>query len=79
MLKLAEIIEAYQNATPEEQEYFIKLQIQHSFFEERINDAIDKFVISGGSLLALVDGVKVGDGLSAEKNDVNINKILETK
>jgi hypothetical protein len=62
MLKLTDIIEAYHNATPKEQEDFIKMQIKHPFFEEKINDAIDKFLITSGMdrLIARVSCLETG-------------------
>lgn len=48
--------------------------------EEKFSDeelrAVDSFLTSGGSVVILADGVKVGQGLSAEKNDTGLNKIL---
>ncbi|NTU98410.1 GldG family protein [Candidatus Falkowbacteria bacterium] len=38
--------------------------------------AIDAYVMHGGSVMFLVDGVKIGDGLSATKNDVGLDKLL---
>jgi len=38
---------------------------------------IDHFFLAGKSLLVLWDGVKVGEGLSAEKNPAGLNTILE--
>ncbi len=38
--------------------------------------AIDAFLMRGSSLLVLVDGVKVGSNLTAEVNDVGLNKLL---
>lgn len=39
--------------------------------------ALDNFVNRGGSILALVDGVKVGQNLSAEVNDVGLDGFFE--
>lgn len=39
--------------------------------------AIDNFIIKGGSLLLLDDGVKVDNGLAASNNDVGLDKFLE--
>jgi ABC-type uncharacterized transport system involved in gliding motility auxiliary subunit len=46
-------------------------------FEEKALKEIDKFLMRGGSLLVLADGVKVGDGLVASKNDTGLDSILE--
>lgn len=50
--------------------------------KEKFNDselkAIDNFLMNGGSLVILVDGVKVDQGLLANKNDLGLNKILES-
>ncbi|MFH1582927.1 MAG: GldG family protein [Candidatus Falkowbacteria bacterium] len=50
--------------------------------KEKFNDdelkAIDVFLMSGGSLVILADGVKVEQGLLASKNDTGLNKILES-
>ncbi|MBU0722515.1 GldG family protein [Patescibacteria group bacterium] len=50
--------------------------------KEKFNDnelkAIDAFLMSGGSLVILADGVKVEQGLSANKNDIGLNKILQS-
>ena len=50
--------------------------------QEKFNDnelkAIDAFLISGGSLVILADGVKVDQGLLANKNGIGLNKILES-
>ena len=40
--------------------------------------AIDAFLMGGGSLIILADGVKVEQGLLANKNDTGLNKILES-
>ncbi len=46
-------------------------------FSDNELKAIDKFLVGGGSLLVMADGVKVGQNLTAEKNDLGLNKILE--
>lgn len=50
--------------------------------KEKFNDgelkAIDAFLMNGGSLVVLADGVKVDQGLSPSKNDLGLNKILES-
>lgn len=38
---------------------------------------IDAFLMKGGSIILLADGVKVGQGLAAEPNDIGLNKLLE--
>jgi len=49
---------------------------------EEFNDdelkAIDAFLMSGGSLVIFADGVKVEQGLLANKNDTGLNKILQS-
>ncbi|MFH1427452.1 MAG: GldG family protein, partial [Patescibacteria group bacterium] len=47
-----------------------------AFSEEELKK-IDNFFMQGGSLLFLVDGVKVEEGLFAIKNDINLNTLLE--
>ncbi len=39
--------------------------------------AIDEFVMRGGALVVLADGVKINKGLLAEKNDIGLNKLLK--
>lgn len=39
---------------------------------------IDSFVMRGGSLMILSGGVKIGQNLTAEKNDVGLNKLIES-
>lgn len=38
---------------------------------------IDKFVMNGGSLIVLADGLKVKEGVLVEENKTNINELLE--
>ncbi|MDD4271931.1 MAG: GldG family protein [Patescibacteria group bacterium] len=49
---------------------------------EKFNDgelkALDAFLMDGGSLVILADGVKVDQGLITTKIDVGLNKILES-
>lgn len=47
-------------------------------FEEGHLKALDAFLMRGGSLLILVDGVKVEQGLFAIKNEVGLNSLLES-
>ncbi|PIR13624.1 hypothetical protein COV49_01575 [Candidatus Falkowbacteria bacterium CG11_big_fil_rev_8_21_14_0_20_39_10] len=49
---------------------------KEKFTEEQIK-ALDDFINRGGSILALVDGVKVGQNLSAEINDVGLDSFFE--
>jgi len=46
-------------------------------FSEEEAKKIDAYLINGGSLLILADGVKIGDGLLAENNDIKLDKLLE--
>ncbi|MBI2459166.1 MAG: GldG family protein [Parcubacteria group bacterium] len=50
--------------------------------KEKFNDnelkALDGFLMSGGSLVILADGVRVEQGLLANKNDLGLNKILQS-
>lgn len=46
------------------------------FTEEELAK-IDNFVMRGGSLLALLDGVKLGDGLSASSNKTGLEELLK--
>ncbi len=45
-------------------------------FDDKALKAIDSFLSGGGNLLALIDGVKVGDGLAAEKNITGLEGLL---
>jgi len=45
-------------------------------FSEIQIEALKNFVNQGGSVLALVDGVSIGEGLSATKNDLDFNNFL---
>jgi gliding-associated putative ABC transporter substrate-binding component GldG len=49
--------------------------------KDKIDDSslkkINTYVMQGGKLLVLLDGVKVGEGLSASVNDTNLNTLLE--
>lgn len=46
-------------------------------FKDDEMKAIGEFLAGGGSLVILADGVKVGQGLSASKNDTGLNEILQ--
>lgn len=46
------------------------------FTEDELR-TIDAFLMKGGSVIFLADGVKVGQGLSAESNDIGLNTLLE--
>ncbi len=46
-------------------------------FSEDELKVIDKFIINGGSLLVLANGVEIGDGLQASANDVGLGGLLE--
>ncbi|MFA6393970.1 MAG: GldG family protein [Patescibacteria group bacterium] len=46
-------------------------------FDEKALKAVDGFLFGGGNLLVLLDGVKVGEGLSAEKNVTGLEGLLE--
>jgi hypothetical protein len=79
---LSDIIEAYQQATPKEQEDFIKMQIKHPFFEDKINDAIDKFLITSGMdrliarVVCLETGIFKTDSDGELVRDENDNPVL---
>ena len=49
---------------------------KEKFSEEELKK-IDEFLIKGGSLLVLADGVKVEEGLTAASNDVGLGGLLE--
>lgn len=49
---------------------------KEKFNEEELKE-IDAFLMRGGSLLMLVDGVKVGDGLTAVSNDTGLDSLLK--
>lgn len=46
-------------------------------FQDNELKAMSEFLSGGGSLVVLADGVKVGQGLSASKNDTGLNKIFQ--
>jgi len=47
-------------------------------FSEDDLKKIDEFVMNGGSLLVMADGVKVESNLTAEKNEADLNKLLNS-
>ncbi len=47
-------------------------------FGDKELKAIDAFLQRGGSVLAMVDGVKVGQGLIAQNNDTGLGKLLDS-
>ncbi|MFH1522925.1 MAG: GldG family protein [Patescibacteria group bacterium] len=49
---------------------------KEEFSEEQLK-MIDSFLMRGGSLLLMVDGVKVEEGLFASSNDLNLDNLLE--
>jgi len=49
---------------------------KEKFTEEQLK-TIDAFVIKGGALLVLVDGMIVGEGMTANKNDTGLNDLLK--
>jgi ABC-type uncharacterized transport system involved in gliding motility auxiliary subunit len=49
---------------------------KQKFSEDELK-AIDVFVMRGGSLLLLADGVTVGNGLQASVNDLGLDKLME--
>ena len=46
-------------------------------FSEKQLKAIDSFLLKGGSIMALVDGVKIDEGLLASVNDTNLGGLFE--
>lgn len=50
---------------------------KEGFKEEQLK-AIDAFLMRGGSLLILVDGVKVAEGMIASTNNTNLDGLLES-
>lgn len=48
---------------------------KEEFKEEQLK-AIDAFLMRGGSILFLLDGVRVEKNLSAQKNDIGLDKLL---
>ncbi|MDP2708657.1 MAG: GldG family protein [bacterium] len=46
-------------------------------FSDNELKALDEFLLRGGSLVILADGVTVEPGLAAVKNDIGLNKLLE--
>lgn len=81
--KLAEIYNvslvnyAADKKIPAELDTLIIIGPKEKFLEDELK-ALDGFLTSGGSLVILADGVKVGEGLLADKNDAGLNKILES-
>lgn len=47
-------------------------------FDETKLKAIDALLMRGGSLLILIDGVKVEEGLLANRNDTSLTKLIES-
>lgn len=46
-------------------------------FDEDVLKKIDSFVMRGGALVVMADGVSVGDRLDASVNEIDINELLE--
>lgn len=46
-------------------------------FGDKELKAVDSYLSGGGSILLLIDGVNVGQGLTAEKNETGLEKLLE--
>ncbi|MBI4812732.1 GldG family protein [Candidatus Falkowbacteria bacterium] len=65
-----------EKSVPEDIDTLIIAGPKEKFSEDELK-AIDAFLTSGGSLLILADGVKVGEGLRAESNDIGLDKLLE--
>lgn len=61
---------------PENLNTLIIIGPKEKFKDEELK-AIDAFLIRGGSLVILADGVNVAPGLAAKQNDTSLNKILE--
>ena len=80
--KLADIYDvsslnyATEKSLPNDLDTLIIIGPKEKFKDEELK-AIDGFLVRGGSLVILADGVKVEQGLSASKNDTGLNKILE--
>jgi len=80
--KLAELYEVVdvtleaENKIPAGINTLVIIGPQESFSQEQLQE-IDLFIANGGSLLLLADGVKVGEGLAASVNDVNLNSLLK--
>jgi len=49
---------------------------KENFSDEQL-EIIDSFLMRGGSILVLVDGVRVEEGLIPIANDINLDKLLE--
>lgn len=62
---------------PAELDTLIIIGPKEKFSEDELK-AMDGFLTGGGSLVILADGVKVEQGLLADKNDTGLNKILES-
>jgi len=80
--KLSEIYDvstvnyAAEKKLPEDLAVLIIIGPKEKFKDEELK-AIDAFLMKGGSLVILADGVTVEQGLKAAKNDLGLNKILE--
>ncbi len=60
---------------PENMDTLIIIGPKEAFKDEELK-AIDAFLMKGGSLIILANGVTVEQGLQAAKNDTGLNKIL---
>lgn len=67
---------AAEKKIPDDLDTLIIIGPKQKFKDEELK-AIDAFLMKGGSLVILANGVTVGQGLSADKNETGLNKILE--
>ena len=62
---------------PDDLDTLIIIGPKEAFNDEELK-GLDAFLMKGGSLVILADGVTVEQGLAATKNDTGLNKILES-
>jgi gliding-associated putative ABC transporter substrate-binding component GldG len=73
---VAEISFAAEKKIPDDLNALIIIGPKEKFKDEELR-AVDGFLIKGGFLVILANGVSVEQGLLAAKNDTGLNKILE--
>lgn len=60
---------------PSDIDTFIIIGPEEAFSEDELS-AINNFVARGGALMVLQDGVRIGEGLSASKNNTKLEELL---
>jgi len=61
---------------PEDMDTLIIIGPKEKFLDDELK-AINSFVMRGGSLFVMLDGVKIAQGLTASKNETDLDKLLE--